>query len=94
MTDEEFDQKKTELAEYLDERDRAVKEHDGFVFGERIRVLEDDEDQGLYADDEGVLIIEKVGHPGGHNERTAVYLIVDGTDSPVEIHAGHEIESA
>ena len=84
MTDEEFEAKKAELREHLDDPERAVKEVDGFTFGERVRVLEDDEEEGVFEGDEGVVLIEKVGAAKYGNERAAVFLKCDGRD-PVEI---------
>lgn len=66
------------------EVDRPVKEHDGWQFGERVRVIEDDEPHGMYASDEGILVIEEVGSAEHGNVRTAVCILIDDTDCPME----------
>jgi hypothetical protein len=85
MTDEEFAAKKVELAKYLDDPECAVKEYEGFTFGERVRVLEGDDDEGVYEGDEGTVIIETLGSAELGSARTAVFLVVDGLIDPVEI---------
>lgn len=70
----------------LDDRDRKVDELYGFVFGERVRMIRDyDEDAGPFIGDEGVLVLETVGAPEYRNERDDMFLLVDGTSEPVEI---------
>jgi hypothetical protein len=91
MTDEEFAAKVAELTGSLDNPDAAVKEHDGFTFGERVRVLEGDDDEGVYEGDEGTVIIEALGLAELGSARTAVFLVVDGLIDPVEI-TGLEVE--
>ena len=66
---------------------RPIEECEGWYFGERARVVEDDEDEGAYAGDEGFLIIEIVGSTKYGNERNAFSLIIDGSDSPVSVEA-------
>lgn len=92
LTDKQFEDRKRELEQHLGNHTRAVKDYEGFTFGERVRVLEDSEEDGVYAGDEGTVIIEKVGHAGGYNERTGVFLLIDGQIDPVEITA-LEVES-
>lgn len=88
-----FEEKKAELAKHIDVPERAMPEHAGFSFGDRVRVLEDDEDRGLFEGAEGVLIIEQVGAPEYNNVRTALYFVEDGMESGNEVHAD-DIEQA
>ena len=48
----------------------------------RFRVLEDDDDQGLYADTEGFVEVSVVGAPEYNNERVALHFTEDGMDEP------------
>lgn len=64
---------------------RPVAEHDGWHFGERVRIIDDDDDKGVFAGDEGHVVIEKVGAPEYGNVRTCVAVLVDGTDAPTEV---------
>jgi hypothetical protein len=68
-----------------DAPDRAVREHEGFTYGDRVRVLDDVEEEGVFADDEGVLVIERVGAAEYQNERVMLGLIPDGMDGAVEV---------
>ena len=82
----DFQQEVDRVEEILgDAIDRPVEEHEGWHFGERVRVIEDDEVHGFYEGDEGVLVISRVGSAEYRNERVAVSILIDGTDSPMEI---------
>lgn len=67
------------------EPDRPVDNAYDLNFGERVRVIEDDEDNGVYSGDEGYVILETVGSAEYHNERTWLGLLIDGYDSPVDV---------
>ena len=83
-----FEEMQTEIASIMGEPvERPLAEHEGWQFGERVRATEGDEDEGLYAGDVGLLIIETVGSPAYGNERVAFSLLVDGYDSPVSIES-------
>jgi hypothetical protein len=89
-----FEEKKAELAEYLDEGDRAVEEHSGFKFGDRVRVIEDSDDpDSVYAGDEGLLIIEKVGAEQYANVRVGLFIVEPGVRDVVEVDPAN-IEAA
>ena len=64
----------------LTEVERPVASKAGFIFGQRVRVLEDDEDNGIFAGDEGWLVIEEVGAAEYHNIRTVLGFLADGLD--------------
>lgn len=52
----------------------------------RWRVVEEEENEGLYADDEGELVASVVGAPGYGNERVGFYLYTDDhPDMPGEV---------
>jgi hypothetical protein len=68
-----------------DELDRPIEELDGWHFGERVSVIEDDEPRGVFAGDEGVLLISEVGAPEYRNVRNAFHILIDGTDCPMEV---------
>jgi hypothetical protein len=72
---------------HLDDRDRAVEEHQGFTFGQRVRVLEDDDDNGIWEGAEGVLIIEQVGSETHGSLRTGLFLLEEGMAEPNEVQA-------
>lgn len=52
----------------------------------RFRVIEDDEDHGLYADDEGVLEACIVGSVEYRNQRVSLSFIPDGYDGGNEVY--------
>lgn len=93
ITEAEFAQAKEELKDKLDDPDRAVKKYDDFTFGERVRLLEDNEEEGVFAGEEGRVIIEQLGSEEHGSLRTAVFLVAEGFVDPVEI-TGLEVESA
>lgn len=61
---------------------RAVLEHEGFTWGDRVRVIEDDEDNGLFEGDEGFVIIGNVGSAEYRNERVMLAFLGDGFTDP------------
>lgn len=65
--------------------DRPVAELHGWHYGERVRAIEDDDDNGIFAGDEGYLIIEEVGSPQHNNVRISTGFIADGYDSDNEV---------
>lgn len=69
-----------------DGEDRLVLSYEGFTFGDRVRVIDDDEENGLYADEEGYAVISKAGAAEYRNVRTVLAVLVDGTDCPMEAH--------
>lgn len=68
----------------LDDPERKVEEYEGIYFGQKARVLEDDEENGVFEGDEGRIIIEKLGAAEYGNLRTAMFIIIDGM-GPVEV---------
>lgn len=81
---EKFDAEVQRLEEHLDDPANAVHELDGFQFGERVRVIEDDEDNGIFAGDEGDLILEEVGAVEYGSQRVMACIVQDGM-GPMEI---------
>lgn len=59
--------------------ERPVETHEGFTFGDRVHLIEEDEDC--------TLVIEIVGGAEYDNERIALFVIPDGTDMPIEAPA-------
>lgn len=92
MTDAEFEKIVADLRAKGLEIDRPVKECEGWTIGERVRVLEDDENEGLYSGDEGVIIPEEVGAIEYGNLRTRLYMVIDGQDAMLAID-GFNIEA-
>jgi hypothetical protein len=89
-TIEPFEQAKERLAQYLDDRDRAVAEKDGWHFGEKVQIIEDAEQPDtVYEGDEGFLILETVGAPEFGNERVAAFIVQPGLVDPVEVDLGN-----
>lgn len=77
-----FEEAQAKVAEIMGEPiNRPVEVYQDWHFGTRVRIIEDDEDNGNYADDEGLLVFEEVGAPEYHNVRTAVGVVLDGYDS-------------
>lgn len=68
-----------------DEVSRPVKDAHGWSFGERVRVIEDDENAGVFENDEGWIVLESVGAAEYGNVRTAFMILLDGSDCPIEI---------
>jgi hypothetical protein len=62
---------------------QPVESYDGWSFGERVRVIEDDDREGLCAGDEGYLVLQTVGAAQYGNVRTDVGVLMDGYDSPL-----------
>lgn len=65
--------------------DRPVAELHGWHYGERVRILEDDDEHGIFAGDEGWLIFEEVGAVEYHNLRVSAGFVPDGQDSGDEV---------
>jgi hypothetical protein len=65
--------------------DRPVAELNGWHYGERVRVIEDDDPNGVYADDEGYLVLEEVGSVELGNLRIAAGIVPDGQDCENDI---------
>lgn len=65
--------------------DRPVAEYEGWHFGERVRVIEDDEEAGAFEGDEGWLTLEMVGAPEHGNERVSAGFLGEGMADPIEI---------
>lgn len=91
MTD--FEAKVAKLREAGATIERPVEEFEGWTFGERVRVVEDDEDNGLFEGDEGTLVPEEVGAPEYGNVQVKLYLLIDDTDCPIGVTAD-QIEPA
>lgn len=51
----------------------------------RFIALQDDEDQGLFEDDEGILYAQIVGAKKYNNEHVAFYFLADGFEGTVKI---------
>src|SRR4051812_48945609 len=61
--------------------DRPVEKHDGWHFGERVRVVYDSpDDMGPFEGDLGYVVIEEVGAPEHGNVRIDLAVITDGTN--------------
>jgi hypothetical protein len=67
------------------EPDRPVLRHDDWSYGDRVRAIADDEDNGVFSGDEGYLILEMVGAPEYHNERVSLGLLAEGFSDPVDV---------
>lgn len=85
---ETFEQAVARVSGFM-EVGHPIKELDGWKFGERVRVLEDDGDEGIFAGDEGVLVLEIVGSEEFHNERICASFITDGCDGGGEVDLGN-----
>lgn len=70
---------------YDDADEEAVLEAEGFTYGDRVRVVEDNEEEGVFAGDEGFVLPCKVGAAAYGNERVMLAFLIDGFDSPVEV---------
>lgn len=68
----------------------VVAEYEGWKTGQKIRALEDDEDEGIYAGDEGTLLIEVVGSPEYGNERIAFSIKTEQMDAAEVARANFE----
>jgi hypothetical protein len=73
--------------------ERAVASHEGWNYGERVRIVEDDEREHLYAGEEGYVIISEVGAPEYGNVRISLCILLDDTDCPMPV-SPFNIESA
>lgn len=73
--------------------ERPVEKHEGWSFGERVRAIEDDERDGVFAGDEGYLVLQEVGSTEYDSVRVDVAILLDGTDSPISTDV-YNIESA
>lgn len=58
----------------------------------RWRVMEDDEDRGLFANDEGELHATVVGAAQHHNEAAAFYLQLDYYDTAIRVTPFEDVE--
>jgi ATP-dependent exoDNAse (exonuclease V) alpha subunit len=68
---------------------RPVETHpDGWKFGDRISVVANDEQRGLYPGDEGMCVLETVGSEQHGNERLCLSILVDGEDCTREVRTG------
>lgn len=81
-----------ELDALLDDPERKVETHEGWTYGERVRVVQDDENEGLFEGTEGNLLIEKLGAAEYGNVRVGVFFVEDGMDGPVEVRDYDYIE--
>lgn len=78
-----FQDELQKVEEILGEKvERPVERYEGYSFGERVRVVEDDDRDGLFAGDEGYLVLQEVGAAEYGNVRTDVGILMDGYDSP------------
>jgi hypothetical protein len=80
-----FDEKVKELRDQGIEIDRPVEEFEGWKFGQHVTVIDDDPHGYVYAGDEGVLVPEQVGSEEHDNLQVKLYIVVDGTDSGVDV---------
>jgi hypothetical protein len=65
--------------------DRPVLRLDDFDYGDGVRAIEDDDDNGIAAGDEGVITITEVGAVDRGNVRVLAGLLIDGYDSPLDV---------
>lgn len=65
MTDEEFTKVVKDIRDDGYDIDRPIKYAHGWTTGTRVRVIEDDEDQGVYRDDEGIVVCKEVATEEG-----------------------------
>jgi hypothetical protein len=65
--------------------ERPVEKCQGFHFGERVRVDEDDPYGYAYTDDTGICVPEEVGDEAHRNKQIKMYLLIDGMGSSVEV---------
>lgn len=76
--------------------DPDIGTHEGFSIGDQVMILNDVEDQGINAEEEGQIIgfskIAPAEDPAAAmafgndpNGRTAIYVLIDGTELPIEI---------
>lgn len=75
------------------EEEEAVFEHDGWNYGDRARMTEDNDDEGVFSGDEGWLVPCKVGAVEYGSTRTVLYFLADGMSSPIEVQPD-QIEAA
>lgn len=75
------------------EEEQAVFEYEGWNYGERVRVTVDNDEEGVFSGDEGYLVPCKLGSVEHRSARTALYMLVTGMSSPVEVKPD-EIEAA
>jgi hypothetical protein len=82
------------------EFDADIKEHEGFTIGDFIEIVEEDPQQMYYEGEEGQVVgfkkIPAAADPAiaaafgtDPNEHTAIYVLMDGTDEPIDVKAEH-----
>lgn len=76
--------------------DSSIGTHEGFSIGDQVSMTVDDEERGYWEGEEGLIVgFSKIppatdpaaamalgNDPAG---RTAIYVLMDGTDEPIEI---------
>lgn len=72
-----------------DADEKCVASMEDFTFGDRVHVLEDDEDNGISEGEEGILLFFRVGAAQYGNVHTAAYILLDGTDTPTPVDLGN-----
>jgi hypothetical protein len=85
MASETFEQAVERLRGLGFEFDRPVAELDGWQFGEAVRILEDDEDNGIFEGAEGWIGFERVGSAEYHTERVQPVFYEQHYDSGNEV---------
>jgi hypothetical protein len=67
------------------EEEEAVEEFEGFTYGDRVRVIEDAENEGIFSGDVGYVLPCKVGAVEYGTNRVMLAFLPDGMDSPSEV---------
>jgi hypothetical protein len=76
-----------------------IGSHEGFSVGDQVVITEDHEEMGYFEGEEGTVIGFSVIAPAtdkaaamafGNDPdgRTAIYILMDGTDEPIEVQPG------
>lgn len=82
------------------EFDSGVTEHLGFTIGDQIVCTADGHDEAYYEGDTGTVVGFSMIPPADNPElarafgndpkgRTAIYVVMDGTDEPIEVKPEH-----
>lgn len=91
-----------EYTPYTDD-DPAIESHAGYERGDRVTVVWDNEDEGYYEGDQGVVCgFDTIPPPddeeqaavraqmgGSVHGRTCIMVTIDGQDEPIEVHPDH-----
>lgn len=86
MTNREMIEKRVEQKGYAIQEWRETEDGDTAILGRYVVVSEDEEDYGIYLNDEGELAAVVVGSDEYRNRRVQFHFTADGFDSPNEVH--------